>query len=71
LRIFEILFALVEENPMPIMKNNRKVNEIVLIGDLCLDLFLQIHDYPPKGGDGLSEKFIMQSGDLQPIQQSH
>jgi ribokinase len=44
------------------VNNNRKSKEVALIGDLCLDILMQIHEYPEKGGDGLSEKIVLQSG---------
>ncbi len=36
--------------------------KIALIGDLCLDIFLQIPEYPEKGGDGLAHQMIKQAG---------
>lgn len=36
--------------------------KVALIGDLCLDVFMKIHDYPAPGGDGLAEQLVEQSG---------
>ncbi len=35
---------------------------MALIGDLCLDVFLQVPEYPEKGGDGLAQRMVRQSG---------
>ncbi|MCX6053365.1 MAG: carbohydrate kinase family protein [Chloroflexi bacterium] len=36
--------------------------KFLLIGDLCVDIFMQIPDYPAKGGDGCSTRSVVQSG---------
>lgn len=36
--------------------------KVLLIGDLCLDLFMNIPKYPDLGGDGLADQMVEQSG---------
>jgi ribokinase len=36
--------------------------KVALIGDLCLDVFFQVSQYPEKGGDGLADKLVTQTG---------
>ncbi len=40
----------------------KAATKIALIGDICLDVFLQIPEYPIKGGDGLATKMVKESG---------
>ncbi|KAF0111980.1 MAG: ribokinase [Chloroflexi bacterium] len=47
---------------MVVVENKKIVIKVALIGDLCLDIFLQIPAYPEKGGDGLAEKMVKQTG---------
>lgn len=36
--------------------------KVILIGDLCLDIFFQVPNYPQPGGDGLAQKMVTQLG---------
>jgi len=41
---------------------NETKTKIVVLGDLCLDLFMQVPFYPEKGGDGIGQSWLKQSG---------
>jgi ribokinase len=44
------------------MSVNQRANKIVLVGDLNVDIFLQIAEYPQLGGDGMARQLVMQTG---------
>ncbi len=39
-----------------------KPNKFIVIGDLCMDVFMQIEQYPPEGGDGSVRQFHQHAG---------
>ena len=47
---------------MPFVEDKKLIKKIALIGDLCLDIFMQVPVYPDKGGDGIAEKLVKQTG---------
>lgn len=37
-------------------------NKFLVIGDLCMDIFMQIEEYPPEGGDGSVRQYHQHAG---------